>query len=55
MFNLLVGRPSSRLEQFMVHGDRFLVLRRSPESPPQTIAVLGNWLKTLRAAGDASR
>jgi eukaryotic-like serine/threonine-protein kinase len=47
MFDLLVGRPSSTLEQFVVHGDRFLVLRRSAESPPQTIAVLGNWTETL--------
>lgn len=51
MFNLLVGRPSSTLEQFMVHGDRFLVLRRSAESLPQTIAVLGNWTKALGAVG----
>jgi hypothetical protein len=47
LFTLQVGRPSPTLEQFMAHGDRFLVLRRSAESPPQTIAVLGNWTKTL--------
>ena len=55
LFNLLVGRPSSTLEQFMVHGDRFLVLRRSAESPPQTNAVLANWTSALTPAADAGR
>lgn len=55
MFDLKIGQPSSTLEQFMVHGDRFLVLRRSAESPPQTIAVLANWTSALRPAAGAGR
>src|SRR5690606_4399725 len=50
LFDLGIGAPSSTLEQYAVHNDRFLVLRRAAEAPPQTIAVLGNWLGALQAS-----
>ena len=52
MFDTRLGVPSALVEQFAVHGDRFLVLRPSPDSAPQTIAVISNWTKGLE---DASR
>jgi serine/threonine protein kinase/Tol biopolymer transport system component len=58
LFDLGIGAPSSTLEQYAVHNDRFLVLRRAAEAPPQTIAVLGNWLGALQAStsqGSAAR
>jgi Tol biopolymer transport system component len=47
IFDLGIGLPSSTLEHYAVHGDRFLVLRRAADAPPQTIAVLSNWAGVL--------
>ena len=47
MFDLGIGPPSLLLEQYAVHGDRFLVLRPAADSTPQTIAVIGNWSSLL--------
>jgi eukaryotic-like serine/threonine-protein kinase len=47
MFDLRIGVPSALLEQYAVHGDRFLVLRPPPDSAPQTIAVISNWTQGL--------
>ena len=55
MFDLGIGPPSVQLEQYAVHGDRFLVLRASKDSAPQTIAVIGNWPSLLARSGAALR
>ena len=55
MFDLGVGGPSLLLEQYAVHGDRFLVLRQTKDSIPQTIAVIGNWSSLLPRAPAPSR
>jgi eukaryotic-like serine/threonine-protein kinase len=47
MFDLGIGTPSSQLEQYAVHGDRFLVLRPSRNARPQMIAVITNWKSLL--------
>jgi serine/threonine protein kinase len=47
MFDLGIGTPSVLLEQYAVHGDRFLVQRPVPNAAPQTIAVIGNWASLL--------
>lgn len=49
LFDMQIGIPSSSLEQYAVHGDRFLVLRRAADAPPQMIAVLSNWTGLLEA------
>jgi hypothetical protein len=50
LFDPDVGTPSVTLEQYAVSGDRFLFLRRAPESDPETIAVVANWTKLLARA-----
>ena len=50
LFDLGIGIPSSTLEQYAVHGERFLVLRRAADAPPQTIAVLSNWLDAVQSS-----
>jgi hypothetical protein len=47
MFDLGIGTPSVLLEQYAVHGGRFLVQRPAPNAAPQTIAVIGNWASLL--------
>jgi eukaryotic-like serine/threonine-protein kinase len=55
MFDLGTGPPSVLLEQYAVHGNRFLVLRPSKDSAPQSIAVIGNWSGLLPRAAAPSR
>jgi hypothetical protein len=55
MFDLGIGPPSLLLEQYAVHGDRFLVLRPAADSTPQTIAVIGNWSSLLPRPGAPSQ
>jgi hypothetical protein len=50
MFDMRLGVPSALLEQYAVHGERFLVLRPSADSAPQSIAVISNWTHGLRGA-----
>jgi serine/threonine protein kinase len=50
MFDLGIGAPSLQLEQYAVHGDRFLVLRPPATAAPQTIAVISNWQSLLPRA-----
>ena len=53
-FDLGIGAPSLVFEQYAVHGDRFLVLRPSKDSAPQTVAVVSNWTSALPRAGTAA-
>ena len=43
-------RRRPRFEQYAVHGNRFLVLRPSKNSAPQTVAVVSNWTSALPVA-----
>ena len=55
MFDLGIGPPSLLIEQYALHGDRFLVLRPAADSTPQTIAVIGNWSGLLPRAAAPTR
>jgi hypothetical protein len=47
LFDPAIGTPSNSIEQCAVSGDRFLFLRRAPDSEPETIAVISNWTRLL--------
>jgi hypothetical protein len=53
LFDSGMGQPSGIVEEYAVHGNRFLFLRRAAEAPPQTIAVLSNWTNVLPATSTA--
>ena len=47
MFDLGIGLPNAQLEQYAVHGDRFLVLREPPGGAGRTVIVISNWASLL--------
>ena len=53
VFDSGLGQPSGIVEEYAVHGSRFLFLRRAAESPPPAIAVLSNWTNVLPATATA--
>jgi hypothetical protein len=55
MFDSGLGQPSSIIEEYAVHGNRFLFLRPATDAPPQAIAVLSNWTNALPATSAAVR
>ncbi len=56
LFDLGIGTPSSILEQYAVHGNRFLVLRPVDDEPAPRIVVINNWRpQTAAPATDAPR
>ena len=55
LFDSGLGQPSGIVEEYAVHGNRFLFLRRATEAPPQAIAVLSNWTNALPTTSTAVR
>jgi hypothetical protein len=55
MFNLGVDQPSTTIEQYAVHGNRFLALRPREDAAHQTVAVVSNWTSLLPPAGSAAK
>jgi hypothetical protein len=50
LFDLGIGPPSFIMEQYAVSGDRFLVVRPTPDAAPAAIVVVNNWSPTAPSA-----
>ena len=55
LFNLGVDQPSTTLEQYAVHGNRFLALRPREDAAHQTVAVVSNWTSLLPPPAPAAK
>jgi hypothetical protein len=55
LFNLGVDQPSTTIEQYAVHGNRFLALRPREDAAHQTVAVVSNWTSLLAPQGPAAK